>query len=149
MQQKWVITILVVFVLSLVLYNTENLDTTGYSISSNPITLTVSPTKVVEGANVFFTVLPNGGKYYTSLNIYKKDSLGSKFVANVNLRTEHGSCNVCSEKGTAFFSTSGKASGEYYAQISQLLPVEGTGDRETITKPVKVYFSIVEKKDWE
>ena len=152
MQQKWIITILVVFVLSLALYNTGKLDTTGYSISSSPIALTVSPAKVAEGANVFFTVMPNGGKYYTSLNIYKKDPLGSKFVANVNLRTEHGSCNICNEKGTAFFSTSGRAPGEYYAQLSQILPVEGTGnagDKETVTKPVKVYFSIVEKKEWE
>lgn len=148
MQQKWIVTILIVFVLSLVLYNTGIL-TTGYSVSSKPVALAVSPTKVVEGAKVFFTATPGDGKYYTSLNIYRKDSLGSKFIANVNLRTEHGSCNVCSEKGTAFFSTSGKEPGEYYAQLSQIVPVEGTGNRETATKPVKAYFSIVEKKDWE
>ena len=148
MQQKWIVTILVVFVLSLVLYNTGILPT-GYSISSKPVALAVSPERVAEGANVFFTATPSDGKYYTSLSIFKKDSLGSNFVANVDLRTEHGSCKVCNEKGTAFFSTSGKAPGEYYAQLSQIVPVEGTGNRETTTRPVKVYFSIVEKKDWE
>ena len=137
MQQKWIVPILIALIIALVSFNVGKIsanNTTGFFISSNSVTIDVSPEKVSRGEKVFFTVDPNGNKYYTAIDIYKKNKQGlSTFVANVDVNTEHGSCRLCKDVGTAGFLTAGLSVGDYNAEV---LPVGAK-------KPISVDFSIV------
>lgn len=114
--------------------DTAGFSTTGFFISSKSVTLEVSPLKVSRGGKVLFTVEPNGDKYYTAVDIYKKNEQGvGQFIANVDVRTEFGSCRLCKYTGTAEFLTAGLLPGDYYAEV---LPV---GAKE----PLSVDFSII------
>jgi len=124
MQQRLIISILIALVIALVFFNVGKISqdsTTGFSISSNTITLTVSPKKVFTGEKIYFTVEPHGGKYYTSIDVFKKQTKGlGEFVANLEVETAYGACRLCKYTGTAELKTSGFEKGNYYAQV---LPV--------------------------
>lgn len=137
MQQKWIVSILIALVIALIAFNVGKLSkdsTTGFSISSNTVTLTISPEKVPKGAKVFFEVEPNGGKYYTAVDVYRETTTGlDDWIANIDMNTDYGSCRLCDKKGTGYLLTSSLQPGKYYAQV---LPV---GSKS----PVTAGFSII------
>ncbi len=146
MQQKLVVSILIALVIALVFFNIGKITGSTISDISSIPTLTVFPEIVEQKINskITFTVEPNNGKYYGTIDVYKKREKGlDEFIANLDVKTDYGYCGRCNKKGTAEFSTSGLANGDYYAEV---LPLDSKNT-------VWINFSIMdekpERKEWE